>query len=138
MYRVNLLNSLSKYKLSVYLKLLYINKRYAKRVVTTRLHCPLPCIAMGIPVIFFGYPDDYRTSIIGELGLYIHKIPHQKTTRESTGKKWGNLFNSVNWAPVPIDIHLKKDESSMTLARKGGMIIIARFRVTSEKQIKNT
>jgi hypothetical protein len=75
-----LLNSLSKYKLSVYLKLLYIYKRYAKRVVTPGLHCALPCLAVDILVIFFGYPDDYRTSIIEEPSLAIHKIPHQKTT----------------------------------------------------------
>ena len=108
---------MSKYKLSVYLKLLYIYKRYAKRVVTTRLHCALPCIAMGIPVIFFGNPDDYRTSIISELGLDIHKIPHQKATRDSIGKEWENTFNSINWTSDPIDIHIEKDEMIQGFAR---------------------
>jgi hypothetical protein len=108
MYRVNLLNSLSKYKLSVYLKLLYINKRYAKRVVTTRLHCALPYIAMGIPVIFFGDPDDYRTSIIEELGLAIHKIPIIQI--DSICKEVERTLYSINWNPDPVDIQLKKDE----------------------------
>ena len=99
---------MSKYKLLVYLKLLYIYKRYAKRVVTPGLHCALPCIAMGIPVIFFGDPDDYRTSIIEELGLEIHKIPNLKTTRNSIGKELENSFDYINWTPDPIDIHSKK------------------------------
>jgi hypothetical protein len=63
-----------------------------------------------IPVIFFGDPDDYRTSIIEELGLDIHKIPHQKTTRDSKGKEWENTFNSINWTSDPIDIHIEKDK----------------------------
>ncbi len=101
---------MSKYKLLVYLKLLYIYRRYVKRAVTTRLHCALPCIAMGIPVIFFGNPNDYRTSIIKEPGLDIHKIPHQKATRDSIGKELENSFDYINWTPDPIDIQLKKDE----------------------------
>lgn len=88
-------------------KLLYIYKRYAKRVVTTRLHCALPCIAMGIPVIFFGDPNDYRTSIIEELGLEINKIPAIKT--DSICEEVEHPLYSINWNPDPIDIQLKKD-----------------------------
>ena len=33
--------------------LINLYKESARLIVTTRLHCALPCIAMGIPVIFF-------------------------------------------------------------------------------------
>ena len=44
----------------------------ADRVVTTRLHCALPCLAMGIPVVFFGNPQDGRFSILEDLGVPIY------------------------------------------------------------------
>jgi len=47
----------------------------ASMVITTKLHCALPCIAMGIPVIFFGDPDEYRVSIIKDMGVPIHELP---------------------------------------------------------------
>lgn len=40
----------------------------AKRVVTGRLHCALPCAAMGIPVAYVG-ETDYRTNIISMVGV---------------------------------------------------------------------
>lgn len=72
---------------------------------------------MGIPVIFFGDPDDYRTSIIEELGLEIHKIPNLKTTRDSIGKELENSFDYINWTPDPIDIHSKKNEMIQGFAK---------------------
>ena len=44
-------------------------RRKAQLVMTTRLHCSLPCIAMGIPVIFFADKFDHRTEILQELGV---------------------------------------------------------------------
>jgi hypothetical protein len=44
----------------------------ATAVITTRLHCALPCLAMGIPVVFFGNPSDYRISILTDIGIKIH------------------------------------------------------------------
>ncbi len=85
--------------------------------MTTRLHCALPCLAVDILVIFFGNPDDYRTSIIEELGLDIHKTPHLITTRDSIGKEWENTFNYINWTSDPIDIHIEKDEMIQGFAR---------------------
>lgn len=42
--------------------------RYAKMVVTSRLHCALPCMAMGIPVLlakeYFGYPFDLQKKFL--------------------------------------------------------------------------
>ncbi len=48
-----------------------IVESYGKKaalVVTKRIHCAMPCIAMGIPVIFLG-PKTYRTQIVEEVGL---------------------------------------------------------------------
>jgi len=42
--------------------------RSAKFVVTSRIHCAMPCVGMGIPTVFTG-PDNYRTQIIDEVGI---------------------------------------------------------------------
>lgn len=53
----------------------------ARLVVTTRLHCALPCVAMGIPVIFVGDPDDERLSPIRGLA---EMIPFPASLRNET------------------------------------------------------
>jgi hypothetical protein len=53
----------------------------ASMVITTKLHCALPCLAMGIPVIFFGDPEEYRITIIKDLGVPIHEIPGKTARR---------------------------------------------------------
>ncbi|MBC7151462.1 MAG: polysaccharide pyruvyl transferase family protein [Alphaproteobacteria bacterium] len=55
-----------------------IVETYGKKaalVVTTRIHCAMPCIAMGVPVIFVG-PKSYRTQIVEEVGLQRHNTWH--------------------------------------------------------------
>ncbi len=42
--------------------------RSARYVITSRIHCAMPCVAMGIPTAFVG-PDNYRTRIIDEVGI---------------------------------------------------------------------
>ncbi|CUH39764.1 Polysaccharide pyruvyl transferase [Jannaschia seosinensis] len=42
--------------------------RTASYVVTSRIHCAMPCVAMGIPTLFTG-PVGRRTSIIDEAGI---------------------------------------------------------------------
>lgn len=68
-------------------QLLEIYKDKAKLVITTRLHSLLPCIAMGIPVVFFNNPKDTRISWVKELGVPIY------TVKEA---------DHVNWNPGPI------------------------------------
>lgn len=65
----------------------------ARLVVTTRLHCLLPCIAMGIPVVFFNNPNDYRISWVKDIGVEIHTLQE---------------IEQVDWNPVPIDIDKRK------------------------------
>ena len=67
----------------------------ARLVVTTRLHCLLPCVAMGIPVVFFNNPDNYRTSWVRNIGVEIH-------TLQDIGR--------VDWNPTPIDMEKQKEQ----------------------------
>ncbi len=51
--------------------LLDLYRHEADKVITTRLHCALPCRAMGIPVIFMpktGSYDHGRLSVYGDVG----------------------------------------------------------------------
>lgn len=76
-------------------ELLNIYQHHAKLIITNRLHCLLPCIAMGIPVIFFGNPNDYRISWVTEIGVNIFTK---------------NDFNKINWDPIPISFEKKKTD----------------------------
>jgi len=42
--------------------------KFASLIITSRIHCALPCTAMGIPVIYVG-PREGRTEILDEIGL---------------------------------------------------------------------
>lgn len=64
-------------------QLLDTYKNQASLVVTSKLHCAMPCLAMGIPVVFIGKPDDYRTEILRDVGLQIqpYRLPKNKVLR---------------------------------------------------------
>src|SRR6266480_3242710 len=74
----------------------------ASLVITTRLHCALPCIGMGIPVIFFGYPADYRTRIVSDIGGTIYN--KALLERNVVGRTIGKLFDHVECSPRPLDV----------------------------------
>lgn len=63
-----------KAKLETAASLLRLYRKQARLVITTRLHCALPCLAMGIPVVFFGNGDDSRVSVLKEVGLPIYGL----------------------------------------------------------------
>ena len=64
-------------------QLLETYKNEASLVVTSKLHCAMPCLAMGIPVVFIGKPDDYRTQILRDVGLEIqpYRLPKNRLLR---------------------------------------------------------
>ncbi len=66
---------------------------HAKVIITSRLHCALPCIAYGIPVIF------------------IHDIFDQRFTwLESLIKVYTpDMYCDVEWNPEPVDINALRD-----------------------------
>lgn len=66
--------------------------REAKVVITSRLHCALPCMALGIPVIlvkeYFGYPFDLQRKF---LPFYAYQD-----------------FENINWKPQQVDLEQYK------------------------------
>jgi hypothetical protein len=95
-------------KLELAEHLLETYKLTASLIITSKIHCALPCIAMGIPVVFL-YPnnkrDDYRVKIINDL-IGINYVPSSWLDKE--------LFNyyrsdRINWNPEPIDIENEKE-----------------------------
>ena len=73
--------------------------RHARLVITNLLHCAMPCVAMGVPVVFFspyppGHPEMYRLDPVSDL-LPLHQP--------------GDV---VDWAPDPPDVaHIARELS---------------------------
>ena len=85
-------------KRAIALRCLDLYRSQARLVITTRLHCALPCIAMGIPVVFFGDPDDHRLSILRDLKVPVHRHPSD-----------GVRLDEVDWDPPPLDVEGEKE-----------------------------
>jgi hypothetical protein len=84
-------------------------KSNASLIITSRIHCAMPCIAMGIPVIFLysaSKRNDYRVHIIKDLvGInYVNeiliKIPFVKSI----------YSKKINWTPNSVDLETLKVE----------------------------
>lgn len=82
-------------------------KQNASLVITSRIHCAMPCIAMGIPVVFLFSKqrrDDYRVHIIEDI-IGIHYIDERflflKPVRNYYKK-------AINWNPGVKDIEAEK------------------------------
>lgn len=81
--------------------------RTASLVITSKIHCAMPCIAMGIPVVFLydkTKRDDYRVSIIKDL-IGIQYVGESRLDRM--------LFNrlrsrEIDWAPKPLELEDEK------------------------------
>lgn len=103
-------------------------KNEATLVITTRLHCALPCVALGIPVILFHNPNDRRMDTVKGIGLKIYKDranypkilnfilnylgllePIKNWHRNIYLKKLVNN-NSINWNPDILNIESIKEE----------------------------
>jgi hypothetical protein len=84
-------------------------RQRARLVITSKIHCAMPCIAMGIPVVFLydaSRRDDYRVQLIDEL-VGIHYV-HQHGVLARLRNYW--LGRQIDWAPAAVDIEpLKKD-----------------------------
>lgn len=79
----------------------------ASLVITTKLHCALPCIAMGIPVVFLRdarkNKKEYRTKIVDDLiGVSLIR------TIKLFGVRMGFRNRSINWSPSSVDIEHEK------------------------------
>ena len=68
-------------------------QREAKLVITSRLHCAVPCVAFGIPVILAMKQESFRMG-------WLHKlIPIYKESE----------FDSIDWNPQPVDVENLKE-----------------------------
>jgi hypothetical protein len=83
-------------------KLLAMYRDEARLVITTRLHCALPCIAIGVPVVYFGHSSDARTSLLKDL-ITINKVPnkfigefYKDVNRFLEDNVWGKIFRRAS------------------------------------------
>jgi hypothetical protein len=108
-------------------KLLALYRDEARLVITTKLHCALPCIALGVPVVFFGRSSEARISLLKDLNVKIYRAPngltgasYKKISKVLKNSPWGKIFRrlsglmftiftgKVDWNPSPIDIEQEK------------------------------
>lgn len=72
----------------------------ARLIITTRLHCALPCLAMGIPVVLFGDSTSYRMDVVRDIGGIVYD--ERLHRHGALGKVVGRL-EPVDWSPQPVD-----------------------------------
>ncbi len=102
-------------------RLLDTYRDQASLVITTRLHAALPCIAMGIPVVYFGRRSDGRTTIIEDIGgtIYDAQLHAKSLARGAVGR----LLQSVDWAPKPLDVAGAKQRLTLAVKERYGRLI---------------
>lgn len=106
----------SKIKSQMAKRLLSVYRNEASLVITTKLHCALPCIAMGVPVVFFGNPNDSRLSILHDLKVKINKLPgrlcraseERLLTRIPVKLAVRRFLKNVDWDPQSVCIEKEK------------------------------
>ena len=109
--------------------LLQFYRNHAGLIITSRLHCALPCTAMGIPVVLLSNKDAHRMSPANDAGLRVY---HTRTfTRHMNYRGgpiqrkfrrffiyfdsllihiWHMLFDPIDWNPRPPDTSQIKDD----------------------------
>lgn len=81
----------------------------ASLVVTSKIHCAMPCIAMGIPVVFLydlSKKDDYRVGLIEDL------VPINYLGRRLIDRWIFNKIRSrkINWKPGLVEYESEKNK----------------------------
>lgn len=81
----------------------------ASLVITSKIHCAMPCITMGVPVVFLydkKKRDDYRVEIIRDF------LPINYVGESLLDQKLMNRIASrdIDWNPAPVDIEKRKAE----------------------------
>ncbi|MFT6289445.1 MAG: hypothetical protein ACJAR2_000030, partial [Ilumatobacter sp.] len=89
-------------------ELLDVYRRHARLVITTKLHCALPCAAMGIPVVLFGDPADPRLTPAREaIGINEFRADRLTTTfagRMRRRRENQRIAREVDWNPKAPDL----------------------------------
>ena len=89
----------------------------ADLLATSRLHCILPCAAMGVPVLYFG-KREYRTEIIADIGITMHSRL-RKDARwfwRRWAEKW--RFRGFDWTGETVDLESEKAAIVATVQEK--------------------
>ena len=111
-------------KMAMARQLLTFYRDQARLVITRRLHCALPCLAMGIPVVFFGNPDDYRLGVLRDLRIPIYRAtPRSRVLNRAcrippfrwAWRLWIKAL--VDWRPEPPDLSSEKQTLSDVVDR---------------------
>jgi hypothetical protein len=92
-------------------ELLDLYRTRASLVITSRLHCALPCAAMGIPVLYFGDPRDPRLGPLQAVGVEIHRLPRRPPAWRRWRARWPFrplwiwwAGRNISWSPAPVDV----------------------------------
>ncbi len=83
-------------------ELLALYRERAALVVTSRIHCAMPCAAFGIPVLYVG-PKERRTAVIEFLGIPTFK------------PNWFRKIGAKNFPSISVDMEQKKSNISADL-----------------------
>lgn len=82
--------------------------RTASLVITSKIHCAMPCIAMGIPVVFLydkNKKEDYRVGIIGDL-IGIQYVGESRLDRLVLNRL---RSMKIDWKPKSLDFKAEKE-----------------------------
>jgi len=96
--------------------LLALYRTQARVVITTFLHCALPCLAMGIPVVVFlprAQNESQRTSDEERFSGLMQIAPVHR---------FGNTAR-VDWSPPPQDIESLKETVSLDFQNRVTMAL---------------
>jgi hypothetical protein len=107
-------------KRSIALRTLEMYRDHAKLVITSRLHCALPCAAMGIPVIFLGNPEDGRISLLEDIGIKINPYRQvEGAVRRLFYRRYFRHFIApkINWNPTSLDLETEKTQIQSALQK---------------------
>lgn len=81
----------------------------ASLVITSKIHCAMPCIAMGIPVVFLydkSKKNDYRVSIIQDL-IGIQYVGESRLDRALLNRR---RSKQIDWSPKPLEFEESKQQ----------------------------
>jgi hypothetical protein len=104
--------------------LLAAYRDHARLVITTKIHCAMPCIAMGIPVLYFGNAQDSRIEVMKDLGLKVYPYNElggrfgAKIFRYASRRYSGYRYKDVDWDPQPLDIRSIQEEVRANLRKR--------------------
>ncbi|MGZ0176765.1 MAG: polysaccharide pyruvyl transferase family protein [Acidimicrobiales bacterium] len=115
-------------------ELLDYYRRNACLVVTTKLHCALPCAAMGIPVVMFADPADARmTPVVESIGINAFEADRLATSvagRVRRRRENRRIATDVDWSPEPRDLTAIKQRVTQDIEARIAQVLAAAGAIT--------